>query len=165
MNPLTGVELRTVARQDAESLERQFNAAMEEAETGASLDAARRIYAEFERDGDPAASGLVHRSFELHCEAQFLTGETYRGAKGYIRWREQMEEIFEEDAFEPQGVIFGSGGFVVLGRLRVKPADGGVEVDEPFAHRHEQKDGRLVRLTLYSDLERALEDAGIIPPY
>jgi hypothetical protein len=76
-----------------------------------------------------------------------------------------MEEIFEEDAFEPQGVIFGSGGFVVLGRLRVKPADGGVEVDEPFAHRHEQKEGRLVRLTLYSDLERALEDAGIIPPY
>ena len=89
-NP-TRRRVAAVAKPDAESLERQFNAAMEEAETGASLEAARRIYAEFERDGDPAASGLVHRSFELCCEAEFLSGESYRGASGYARWREQID--------------------------------------------------------------------------
>lgn len=137
---------------------------MEEADTGSSLEAVRRIYAEFDGEGPPTG-GFLHRSFELRCEAYFLTGKTYRGVKGFNQWREEMSELFEEDSFEPQGVLFGSGGFVVLGRLRVKERDEGIEVDEPFAHRHEQRNGKLLRLTLFADLDAALESAEIRPPF
>jgi ketosteroid isomerase-like protein len=150
-----------VAKQDVEALERQFNAAMEEADTGSALDAARRIYAEFDREGTEATAGLLHARFELHMETLFLDGKVYKGAKGFARWREEMEELFEEDSFEPQGIRFGATGFVVLGRLRVKGKKSGVEVDEPIAHYHEQRDGKLVRLTIYSDIDQALRDADI----
>ena len=45
---------------DVEALEKQFNAAMEEADTGSALDAVRRIYDEFERQGE-ALAALLHR--------------------------------------------------------------------------------------------------------
>src|SRR5215213_6403183 len=145
---------------DVEALERQFNAAMEEADTGSALDAVRRIYAEFDRGVD-AAAGLLHPKFELHMETVFLGGKVYKGAKGFARWREEMEELFEKDSFQAQGIRFGGDGFVVLGRLRVKQKESGVEVDEPIAHYHEQRDGKLARLTMYSDLDDALRAAGI----
>jgi ketosteroid isomerase-like protein len=150
-----------VAKQDVEALERQFNAAMEEADTGSALDAARRIYAEFDRGGAEATAGLLHPKFELHMETLFLDGKVYKGPNGFAQWRETMQELFEEDSFQPQGIRFGQGGFVVLGRLRVKNKKTGVEVDEPLAHHHEQREGKLARLTMYSDIDRALEAAGI----
>jgi ketosteroid isomerase-like protein len=149
-----------VAKQDVEALERQFNAAMEEADTGSALDAARRIYAEFDR-GAEATAALLHPKFELHMETLFLDGKVYKGPKGFGEWRQEMQELFEEDSFQPQGVRFGQGGFVVLGRLRVKSKKSGVEVDEPLVHHHEQREGKLARLTMYSDIDRALEAAGI----
>jgi ketosteroid isomerase-like protein len=150
-----------VAKRDVEALERQFNAAMEEADTGSALDAARRIYAEIDRVGTETAAGLLHPKFELHMETTFLGGEVYRGPGGFAEWRAAMEERFAEDTFEPQGIRFGQGGFVVLGRLRVKGKESGVEVDEPIAHHHEQRDGKLARLTMYSDIDEALAAAGI----
>ena len=150
-----------MAKQDVEALERQFNAAMEEADTGSALDAARRIYAEFDRGGAEATASLLHPRFELHMETLFLDGKVYKGAKGFARWRGEMEELFAEQSFEPQGIRFGGGGFVVLGRLRVKGKESGVEVDEPIAHYHEQKDGKLARLTMYSNIEEAMDAAGI----
>ena len=150
-----------MSKQDVEALERQFNAAMEEADTGSALDAARRIYAEFDQGGAEVTAGLLHPKFELHMETLFLDGRVYKGAKGFATWRREMDELFEEDSFEPQGIRFGKGGFVVLGRLRVKGAGSGVEVDEPIAHYHEQKEGKLARLTMYSDIEEAMAAAGI----
>ena len=150
-----------MAKQDVEALERQFNAAMEEADTGSALDAVKRIYEEFDRGRVEDVAGLLHPKFELHMETLFLDGKVYKGAKGFARWREEMEELYEEDSFQPQGIRFGGSGFVVLGRLRVKRKESGVEVDEPIAHYHEQRDGKLARLTMYSDLNEALRAAGI----
>jgi ketosteroid isomerase-like protein len=150
-----------VAEHDAEALERQYNAAMEEADTGSALDAARRIYAEFERGGVEATAGLLHSKFELRMETVFLDGRVYKGASGFAKWRADMDELFEEDSFEPHGVRLCKDGFLVLGRLRVTGKGSGVEVDEPIAHYHEQRDGKLARLTMYSDVDEAVAAAGI----
>jgi hypothetical protein len=150
-----------VATRDIEALERQFNLAMEEADTGSALDAAKRIYAEFYRGGPEATASLLHRKFELHMETLFLDGRVYKGAKGFARWREEMEELFEEDVCEPQGIRFGREGFLVLARLRVKGKESGVEVDEPLAIYHEQREGKLARLTMFSDIDEGLQIAGV----
>ena len=84
---------------DIEALERQFNAAMEEADTGSALDAVRRIYDEFDRGGAGLAA-LLHPDFQLRMETVFIEGKSYKGQKGYERWRGEMEELFESDSFK-----------------------------------------------------------------
>ena len=64
-----------------------------------------------------------------------------------------MAELFEPERFQPVGIRFaGRDRWVVLGRMHVKDADGGVELDVPLAHVVEQRDRKVARLTVYSDI-------------
>src|SRR3954464_3254931 len=86
-----------------EALERQFNAAMEEADTGSSLDAVRRIYDEIGRGGAGPGAPL-HPYFPITMEKAFLDGKIYKGVRGFKNWRGDMEELFESDSFKPEGL-------------------------------------------------------------
>jgi ketosteroid isomerase-like protein len=151
-------------KQDVEALERQFNAAMEEADTGSALDAVRRIYDEFARGGEETLTALLHPKFELHMETIFLEGKSYKGVKGLMKWRGEMEELFEQERFQPEGIRFASDGrWLVLGRLHIKtPGENGVELDVPLAHVFEQRDKKVARFTAYSDIQRALDSVGLV---
>src|SRR5262245_53153297 len=139
-------------QQDVEALEKQFNAAMEEADTGSSLDAVRRIYGEFQNEGETLAA-LLHPGFEAHMETIFLDGNTYKGMKGFKKWRSDMEDLFEQERFQPEGIRFAAGDrWVVLGRLQIKVKEDGDELDLPLAHVFEQRDKKLARFTAYSDI-------------
>ena len=149
-------------KQDVEALERQFNAAMEEADTGAALDALKRVYDEFATGEGESLAGLLHKDFEIHMETIFLDGKTYRGARGFGNWRRDMEELFEQERFQPEGIRFaGSDRWVVLGRFQFKGKDNGVELDVPLAHVFEQRDRKLARFTAYSDISAALQSVGL----
>jgi ketosteroid isomerase-like protein len=148
-------------KQDVEALERQFNAAMEEADTGSSLDAIRRLYGEFDRGGQDSLAALLHPEFEVHMETIFLDGKVYKGVDGFIKWRGEMEELFEEECFQPEGIRFaGRDRWVVLGRLHIK-SENGVELDVPLAHVFEQRDRKVARVTAYSDISEALASVGL----
>jgi ketosteroid isomerase-like protein len=145
---------------DVETLERQFNAAMEEADTGSALDAVRRIYDEFERGG-AGLEALLHPDFQLRMETVFLDGKLYKGVKGYRRWRGEMEELFEADSFQPEGLRSAADGrWVVLGRLQISKKDDG-ELDVPLAHVLEQRDRKVAGVTVYSEISAALESVGL----
>jgi ketosteroid isomerase-like protein len=149
-------------KQDVEALERQFNAAMEEADTGSALEAVKRIYGELESGQLEGLTGLLHPDFELHMETIFLDGKTYRGARGFGNWRRDMEELFEQERFQPEGIRFaGSDRWVVLGRFQFKGKDNGVELDVPLAHVFEQRDRKLARFTPYTDISEALASIGL----
>jgi ketosteroid isomerase-like protein len=149
-------------KQDIEALERQFNTAMEEAETGTSLDAVKRIYDELER-GTEGLSALLHPDFELHMQTVFLDGKAYRGVRGFSNWRRDMAELFEEDRFQPVGLRFaGRDRWVVLGRFHFKGAEDGDELDVPLAHVFEQRDRKLARVTAYTEISEALAAVGLV---
>jgi ketosteroid isomerase-like protein len=146
---------------DIEALERQFNAAMEEADTGSALDAVRRIYDEFDSGGGGLA-GLLHPDFQLRMETVFIDGKTYKGMKGYERWRTEMDDLFEADSFRPEGLrSVTEGSWVVLGRLQITKKDDGGELDVPLAHVLEQRDKKVAALTVYSEISAALESVGL----
>ena len=146
---------------DIEALERQFNAAMEEADTGSALDAVRRIYDEFDRGGGGLA-GLLHPDFQLRMETVFIEGKSYKGMKGYERWRSEMDELFQADSFRPEGLrSVTEGSWVVLGRLQITKKDDGGELDVPLAHVLEQRDKKVAALTVYSEISAALESVGL----
>jgi len=150
-------------QQDIEALEKQFNAAMEEADTGSSLDAVRRIYGEFDSEGEGLAA-LLHPQFEARMETVFLDGNLYKGVRGFKKWRTDMDELFEEERFQPEGIRFAAEDrWVVLGRLQVRVKEDGGELDVPLAHVFEQRDRKLARFTAYSDISAALESVGLRP--
>jgi ketosteroid isomerase-like protein len=149
-------------KQDVEALERQFNAAMEEADTGSSLEAISRLYGEFDSGDADAIGAILHPEFQVHVSAIFLDGKTYKGVRGFMNWRREMEKLFEQERFMPVGIRFaGSDRWVVLGRLHMKGEEGGVELDVPLAHVVEQRDKKVARLTIYSDIGEALESVGL----
>jgi ketosteroid isomerase-like protein len=146
---------------DIETLERQFNAAMEEADTGSSLDAVRRIYDEFDRGG-PGLEALLHPDFQLRMETVFIDGKVYKGMKGYRHWRGEMEELFEADSFRPEGLrSVADDRWVVLGRLQITEKESGDELDVPLAHVLEQRDRKVASVTVYSEISAALESVGL----
>ncbi|HEY6673194.1 MAG TPA: nuclear transport factor 2 family protein [Solirubrobacterales bacterium] len=146
---------------DVETLERQFNAAMEEADTGSALEAVRRIYDEFDRGG-VGLEALLHPDFQIRMETVFLEEKVYKGLRGYERWRADVEEVFEEDRFQPEGLRAAADGrWVVLGRLQITERESGDELDVPLAHVLEQRDRKVASFTVYSDISRALESVGL----
>ena len=146
---------------DVETLERQFNAAMEEADTGSALDAVRRIYDEFDRGGD-ALEALLHPDFQLRMETVFIDDKTYKGMRGFKRWRGEMEDLFESDSFRPEGLrSVADGRWVVLGRLQIVQKESGDELDVPLAHVLEQRDRKVAEVTVYSEISAALEAVGL----
>lgn len=148
--------------QDVEALERQFNAAMEEADTGTSLEAIRRLYGEFDSGDADAVGAILHPEFQLHVQAIFLDGRSFKGARGFLNWRREMEKLFSQERFLPVGIRFaGSDRWVVLGRLHIAGEEGGVELDVPLAHVLEQRDKKVARLTVYSDISEAMESVGL----
>ncbi len=149
-------------RQDVEALERQFNGAMEEADKGSALEAIQRLYNEFQLDDADAVSAIVHPELQVEMKSLFLEGKTYKGVRGFMNWRKDMAKLFEEERFQPVGVRFaGRDRWVVLGRLHVKEADGGAELDVPLAHAIEQRDKKVAQITVYSDITEALESVGL----
>ena len=147
---------------NVEELERQFNAAMEEADTGSTLEAMRQVYGELGSDDPDVAAAILHPKFELTIEATFLSGKDYKGANGFAAWREEMGKLFDEHRFQPVGVrSAGSDRWVVLCRLHVTEADGGSELDLPLAHVLEQRDRKVARIAIYSEVSTALESVGI----
>jgi ketosteroid isomerase-like protein len=146
---------------DIETLERQFNAAMEEADTGSALDAVRRIYDEFDRGG-AGLEALLHPDFQLRMETVFIDGKTYKGMRGFQRWRTEMDEIFESDSFRPEGLrSVNEGRWVVLGRLQITQKESGDELDVPLAHVLEQRDRKVASVTVFSEVSAALESVGL----
>ena len=135
-------------KQDVEALERQFNAAMEEADTGAALEAISALYDEFDRGEAERLAAVLHPELEVQMKTIFLEGKIYKGVRGFINWRKDMEELFEEQRFQPVGVRFaGNDRWVVLGRLHMKEAESGVELDVPLAHAFEKRDKKVARFT------------------
>ena len=146
---------------DVETLERQFNAAMEEADTGSALEAVRRIYDEFDRGGE-GLEALLHPDFQIRMETVFLDDKTYKGMRGYKRWRTDIEELFDRDRFQPEGLRAARDGrWVVLGRLQITEKESGDELDVPLAHVLEQRDKKVASFTVFSDISQALQSVGL----
>jgi ketosteroid isomerase-like protein len=149
------------SQQDIETLERQFNAAMEEADTGSALDAVRRIYDEFGRGG-AGLEALLHKDFQIRMETVFIEDKAYKGIKGYTRWRGDMEDLFQSDSFRPEGLRSAADGrWVVLGRLQIVQKEDAGELDVPLAHVLEQRDKKVASVTAYSEISAALEAVGL----
>lgn len=142
-------------------LEEAWKRAIADGEKGVALEAARAAQARFQQEGVDGVADLLDRDFELHMEALFLDGRVYRGVQGFRQWRRELEELFEYDRFDVGAVRQGEGTLVQIGRIFTKGKSSGAELDIPFAYVVRMRVDKIVRLTMYADVERALAEAGI----
>ena len=102
---------------------------------------------------DPEATLVPVRSL--------LEGGEYRGHDGVRRFMADMEEDWAERAVEVEEIRELDEGVLVLGSFRAVGRSG-TEVRYPVAWHSQMRDGRLFRLTAYSDRDTALRELGLV---
>jgi uncharacterized protein len=121
---------------------------------------ARQAYDAWERDGIDGAMPFLDAQIELHNPAEGIGG-VFHGHEGMREWIRQVYESFEEVHFVPDRIEeLPDGRVLAILHARAKGRGSGVELDVPFAHVIEVRDGKATRLTQYSSVDAALQAVG-----
>ena len=109
--------------------------------------------------GDRAAvEELVHPDVEIDMTIRQMNPEVYRGHEGLWRFADDISAEWEYGETEVHSLA-ERGDEVLL--VRTTPMRGklsGVEFAEPVAQRYVVRDGQIVRMTLLTDIDRAVRD-------
>jgi ketosteroid isomerase-like protein len=89
-----------------------------------------------------------------------LEGGEYRGHEGVRRFMADMDEDWSEREIEIEEIRELDDSYLVLGRFRAVGRSG-TEVTFPLAWHSVMRDGKLWRMTAYSDREAAFRELGM----
>jgi ketosteroid isomerase-like protein len=127
----------------------------------ANLDLVRSIYADWER-GDFSRADWAHSDIEFVRNAE-LEPERAEGIAGMAQmWRRWLAEW---DGFRTGKVDeyreLDHSRVLVTGRMSGRGKASGAEVEREFVNLFELREGRVARLTIYNNRERANADLGL----
>ena len=91
----------------------------------------------------------------------FLASTVYRGHEGVAAWYEETYEPWAELHAEPQRFIDAGESTVVVAALRARVPGGQVDVEAELAQVVTVRDGKVNKLFIYLDRDRALADLGL----
>jgi ketosteroid isomerase-like protein len=103
----------------------------------------------------------VHPDFEAHDRAEVPDPQRYEGVPGITQALGQLLEEFDDYRMEPQEFIDGGDRIIVVLRQSGRGRASGAVVEGTIVHLWEIRDGRASGLRAFSDLEEALEAAGL----
>ncbi len=92
-----------------------------------------------------------------------LERPVYRGPEGMLRYLDDLDAMLDNsriEAVDYEGI--GRGRLIVLGRVRGRAKESGIDLDVPFWVIWELRDGKLVRGTAFLRKEEALKEAGVL---
>jgi ketosteroid isomerase-like protein len=128
--------------------------------SAANVELVRAIYDRF-RGGDRAgALELYHPEVEVHERPESPDPEVYRGHEGVLAGLAASQEDFHELDMVPEEFIDAGERVVVVFRFVGTGRGSGVPVDERLCHVWSVRDGKVIRLEVYSSREDALRAAG-----
>jgi ketosteroid isomerase-like protein len=117
--------------------------------TAAPVEVVRRMDETFRREG---AEGLIEHFDELfapdHEWRPAMTGsfgdQAYVGLDGFRAWWDNLTESFERLEVETEGLVpVGRDGVLLIGRLRARGRESGVELERETAQLLRVRDGRM----------------------
>jgi ketosteroid isomerase-like protein len=121
----------------------------------------RRAVDAFNRRDLDALLETIDPQGELLPFRALLEGEPYRGHDGIRQFLEDMNDDWTELQIEVEE-FRDSGDYVVaIGHVHARGRGSGVEIDAPAAFVAQLRKGKTVRFQSYTDVDQALEDAGI----
>jgi len=102
---------------------------------------------------------LLDPDVRLDLSERVFNPAVYEGYEGIMRWRAEVEEVWESYASEPERFFDCDHCVVVFTRERGRGRGSGVEVDRDTALLYRLRAGRVTEIRLYHDRDQALRDA------
>ena len=121
-----------------------------------------RLMGEYFNSGDREAfGGLFAPDAEIIPLRAALEGTVYRGPSSAEDFWADTDESWETIGFDPDEIRDLGDRVLLIGRLRAKGRQTGVEVDSQMGVIASFADGKVTRFQTYSTVADALEAAGL----
>jgi ketosteroid isomerase-like protein len=104
---------------------------------------------------------LLDPAVRLDLSDRVFNPDVYEGYEGIMRWRADVDDVWESYQMEPQEFFDGDEVVVVTARERGRGKGSGVEVDRPVTFLCRLRSGRVSEIRSYDDDGRALRDPGL----
>jgi ketosteroid isomerase-like protein len=130
--------------------------------TQEKVESLRKVYAEWGKGNFRPVTDVYNADLEWGWSEEFpglegVVREPAAKSERLVRWLSSWEEW----RVEPEDFIVGGNHVVVLCRYTGRGKGSGVDVDTHGAHLWTFREGKAIRLQVFSSRERALEAAGL----
>jgi ketosteroid isomerase-like protein len=118
----------------------------------------KRAYAALaERDFD-TLSELAAPDFEMDMTVRVLNPATYRGEQGLRQFLAEIDELWESMDMQVERLVERDDEVLALLAVDIKGRGSGLTLQDRIAQRWTVRDGRLVRMKVYTDQEAGLAE-------
>ncbi len=105
-----------------------------------------------------ALQSNIDAAFELHNHSDFFDWrDVYHGVEGMMEWAGQISDTAGEFDFAIERFERADDRLVTLGEMRASGRASQIEARFPWAQLWTLRGGRILRVDVYTDHERALE--------
>jgi uncharacterized protein len=126
-----------------------------------NIELMRRGYDAMQRRDIETLLSLLDPEVEMHDRPEAPDARSYRGHEGVLTALRVSLDAFADFRLEPERFHDGGEQVVVVLRMIGTGNVSGVPVEERIAHLWTIRDGRAIRLQVYSDPADALAAAGL----
>jgi ketosteroid isomerase-like protein len=126
-----------------------------------NVEVVRRGFEAWDRADYDAALSHFSPDVEIDASERVLNPATYRGLDGARRFRDEIAETWGEFHVEIEDALPAGDEVLVLVHTTAQGRGSGAEVDSRAAWVVAVSDGRVTRLRLYRDRNRAREAVGL----
>jgi ketosteroid isomerase-like protein len=125
-----------------------------------NLEIVQRGFEAFNREGIEGIIPLIHPDFEATTPPDLASEpDTYRGPDGVRRWFHSFDEVMDQIRWDARGFRQVGDRVVVEFTLRARGKTTGLDFGQDAVMVWELRDGKAIRLVLYSTLDQALAAA------
>ena len=123
-----------------------------------AADLLRDAYDALGRRDFEALSGLADPGFEMDLTDRVLNPATYRGAEGLARFVQEVDELWASMDLTVEQVLERDDEALAILRVKLQGRVSGVQLDDRIAQWWTLRDGKLVGMRLYQDVDAALAE-------
>ena len=127
----------------------------------ANVEIVRRLLTARPDEAPDLLAELLDPAVRLDLSDRVFNPDVYEGYEGIMRWRADLDDVWESYQMEPVEFFDGDEVVVVTARERGRGRGSGVEVDRPVTFLCRLRSGRVSEIRSYDDDGRALRDAGL----
>ncbi len=124
----------------------------------AAAELLRAAYDALGRRDFEALSGLADPGFEMDLTDRVLNPATYRGAEGLARFVQEVDELWASMDLTVEQVLERDDEALAILRVKLQGRGSGVQLDDRIAQWWTLRDGKLVGMRLYQDVDAALAE-------
>ena len=103
-------------------------------------------------------SGLADPGFEMDLTDRVLNPATYRGAEGLARFLQEVDELWASMDLTVEQVLERDDEALAILRVKLQGRGSGVQLNDRIAQWWTLRDGKLVGMRLYQDVDAALAE-------